>query len=45
MYDLISTPPVVVELEQGTENLNKRDARNRTYASRFLPDSMPHMSF
>ena len=30
MYDLISTPSVVVELEQVTENLKKMDALNRT---------------
>ena len=42
MYDLISTPSVVVELEQVTENLKKMDALNRTYGIRVRPHIKPH---
>lgn len=44
MYDLISTPSVVVELEQVTENLKKMDALNRTYGIRVRPHIKPHKS-
>ena len=45
MYDLISTPSVVVELEQVTENLKKMDALNRTYGIRVRPHIKPHRAF
>lgn len=44
MYDLISTPSVVVELEQVTENLKKMDALNRTYGILVRPHIKPHKS-